>query len=124
MAKYRYFNESEVSCRCCGVNKMSDSFMSKLDALRQACGFPFKVTSAYRCPKHNSAVSSTGPTGPHTTGHAVDIGCRGEQAMVVVQEAIAAGFSGVGVSQKGNSRFIHLDDLVAPSYPRPNMWSY
>lgn len=123
MSKYRYFNESELACKCCGVAKMDDGLMRKLDNLRQACGFPFPVTSAYRCAKHNSRVSSTGPNGPHTTGRAVDIGVRGEQAMKLIQKAVEMGFTGIGVQQKGGGRFIHLDDL-GEGFPRPNMWSY
>jgi hypothetical protein len=35
------------------------------------------------------------------------------------------GFSGIGVSQKGDSRFIHLDDLEdSNERPRPWVWSY
>ena len=124
MSKYKYFSEKEMACKCCGVYKMDDGFMKQLDYLRQECGFPFKVTSAYRCPKHNQATSNTGPTGPHTTGKAVDISVRGEQAMILIQKAVEAGFTGIGVSQKGTGRFIHLDTLTSPAYPRPNLWSY
>lgn len=121
--KYRYFNEDELKCNCCGKNGMQDNFMKKVEALRMACGFPFTVTSAYRCSKHNASVSSTGVNGPHTTGRSIDIGVRGEQAMKLVQKAVELGFTGIGVSQKGTGRFIHLDDLTE-GYPRPNIWSY
>src|SRR5690625_2478038 len=59
-----------------------------------------------------------------TTGRAVDIAVRGERAYWIVANANRYGFTGVGVSQKGGSRFIHLDDLSAPDYPRPSVWSY
>lgn len=121
--KYRFFSEEELQCKCCNKNGMQDNFMKKVEALRLACGFPFTVTSAYRCSKHNASVSATGVNGPHTTGRSIDIGVRGEQAMKLVQKAVELGFTGIGVSQKGTGRFIHLDDLT-DGYPRPNIWSY
>ena len=103
---------------------MDEDFLKKLDALRDKCGFPFVITSGYRCPKHNQAVSNTGPTGPHTTGEAADIACSHDKAYMVVRYATELGFIGVGVAQKGTSRFIHLDTLTAPEFPRPNVWTY
>ena len=124
---YPYFSRAELQCRCgCGRARMGDGFMRKLVALREAAGFPFIVTSAYRCPEHNARVSSTGERGPHVTGRAIDIAVSHERALWVVSHAVEHGFTGVGVNQKGavNFRFIHLDDLTAPDYPRPNVWSY
>lgn len=101
--------------------------MRKVEALRTLCGFPFPITSAYRCPDHNAKVSSTGRTGPHTTGRAIDIGVRGEQAFKLVQLALQYGttFTGIGLQQKGQGRFVHLDDLPnAQGQPRPTVWTY
>ena len=122
--KSKFFKDSEFKCKCCGVAKMDEEVIQMLDLLRQKCGFPIILTSAYRCPKHNVAVSKTGPTGPHTTGKAVDVACSHEKAYQVVKYAIELGFTGIGVAQKGGSRFIHLDTLEAPHYPRPNVWTY
>lgn len=83
------------------------------------------VTSGYRCPKYNAQVSETGLGGPHTTGHAADFSIRGSEAYRLVGAAMRRGFTGVGVSQKGDSRFIHLDDLpITVTSPRPRIWSY
>lgn len=103
---------------------MDDLFMKKVDRLRETCGFPLKVTSGYRCPVHNSLVSSTGFSGPHTTGLSVDLQVSGKQAHKLLQEAVGLGFRGIGVNQRGNhsSRFIHLDDIEAGN--RPWVWSY
>jgi hypothetical protein len=39
--------------------------------------------------------------------------------------ALAKGFTGIGVQQKGGGRFIHLDNLPnGPGQPRPTVWSY
>jgi len=98
--------------------------MQKVELLRTIAGFPFRVSSAYRCPSHNMDVSSTGHNGPHTTGHAVDIKVYGPRAYMLVQYALKIGFAGVGVKQKGSrtSRFIHIDDLA--NGLRPWIWSY
>lgn len=122
--KSKYFKPNELACKCCGISKMDDEVVQMLDILREKIGQPLVLTSAYRCPKHNVEVSKTGPTGPHTTGKAVDVSCSHEKAYLVVKYAMELGFTGIGVAQKGTSRFIHLDILEAPGYPRPNVWTY
>lgn len=115
------FSTDELKCKCgCGMLPAKD-FMLKVQVLRDQLGFSMPVTSAARCPKHNAAVSATGINGPHTTGRAIDIGVRGEQAVMLIKAALNSGFTGIGVSQKGTSRFIHLDDL---QHGRPTIWSY
>lgn len=101
---------------------MDHYFMIKLVAMRRELGTPFILTSAYRCPLHNSRLSSTGDNGPHTTGRAVDILCRGHDAFKIVASANRNGMTGIGVRQKGKDRFIHVDDLTGPL--RPWIWSY
>lgn len=116
-----HFTPAELVCKCgCGMLPEPD-FMEKVERLRNFCGFPLPVTSAARCPDHNEKVSRTGRTGPHTTGRAIDIGVRGAQAVTLISLALDEGFTGIGVSQKGASRFIHLDDLIEG---RPTTWSY
>ena len=119
-----FFSEKELSCKHCGKNKMVPSFMQKIVKLRRELNFPFVVTSAYRCPAHNKKVSTTGEDGPHTTGRAIDIAVQGDLAYRLVAAALREGFTGIGVSQKGTSRFIHLDDLDAVEHARPRIWSY
>jgi uncharacterized protein YcbK (DUF882 family) len=63
--------------------------------------------------------------GAHASGHAIDIAVRGEQAHQLLKKAFSIGISGIGVSQKGASRFIHMDDLEDNmNQPRPWVWSY
>lgn len=106
---------------------MDAAFMALLQRLRDVYG-PISITSGYRCPAHNASVSSTGLTGPHTTGKAVDARVSGHNAHRLLKLALAAGFSGVGINQKGahGSRFIHLDTLQdgEGGAPRPTVWSY
>ena len=101
--------------------------MEKVETLRVKLDRPLRVSSAARCPEHNARVSSTGLTGPHTTGRAIDLLCSGLNAFEVVMLAQQMGFTGIGVSQKGEhlSRFLHLDDLTNETgQPRPWIWSY
>ena len=103
---------------------MDKDFMDKIEDLRHALGFPFKVNSAYRCKGHPIEARKKAP-GAHESGHALDIGVDGEQAHRLLHAALEAGMTGIGVNQKGNSRFIHLDDLEwADNRPRPGVWSY
>jgi len=122
---WKYFTREEFACKHCQRNLMDDDFIDKLDKLRGLFGFPLPVTSGYRCPEHNIAVSTTGPNGPHTTGRAVDFDVRGLRAFMLMSVAnTSADFTGFGFKQHGASRFVHLDDLKLPAYPRPNLWSY
>lgn len=119
-----HFSTDELACKCgCGLLPPMRS-IERLERVRVKAGFPFPITSGARCPDHNAKVSGTGRTGPHTRG-AFDIGLRGAQALTVMRLALEEGFTGIGVSQKGATRFLHLDDLPdAPGQPRPTVWSY
>lgn len=136
---WEHFSMEELTCQCgCGVMSMDNPFMQKLVKARKDCGFPFNVTSGYRCPEHNSKVSKTGKEGPHTTGQAVDIKTKGDEAHKIIDAAYMAGIlnplgddderGGLGVKQHGthSNRFLHLDDLAddQTAGPRPWVWSY
>lgn len=113
MTAYRYFTNSELECKCgCKQQKMDEDFMWLIDNLREDCGFPFIVSSAYRCPEYNAQVSSTGGAGPHTTGKAIDVKVYHKHAHKLLKLATQYGFKGIGVSQKGDykTRFIHIDN--------------
>jgi zinc D-Ala-D-Ala carboxypeptidase len=50
---------------------------------------------------------------------------RGDKAVKLIKVAFEFGITGIGVQQKGGSRFIHLDDLrLEDGFARPNIWSY
>jgi hypothetical protein len=123
---YQYFSIEELQCHgmdCCGGQAgMDHDFMVKLVSMRRELGFPFIVTSAYRCPLHNTRVSSTGDKGPHTTGHAADIAVKGYNAYRLLECALRHNMTGIGIKQTGKHRFIHLDDLN--DHNRPVVWSY
>ena len=48
----KYFNEEEFACQYTGKNEISSELIDKLDELREACGFPFVITSGYRDKTH------------------------------------------------------------------------
>jgi zinc D-Ala-D-Ala carboxypeptidase len=122
-----YFVPEEMACSHCNILLVDEAFMDKLLDLRLKYDGSLIVTSGYRCPDHNAAVSATkSRSGPHTTGHAVDLGVSHKEADRLLALAYDMDvFSGTGVNQRGGSRFIHLDDLPdAPGQPRPHLWSY
>lgn len=122
-----HFSKAELQCHCgCHKTKMDPDFLVKLEDLRRAFNKPISPSSAYRCPSNNTKISKTGQNGPHTTGKAIDIPVSGEDAYDLVQLAFLVGFSGIGISQRGphKKRFIHLDTLHYPDYPRPRIWTY
>lgn len=125
----RFFKKSEFTCKCgCNRTYMNPDFLKKLDDARSRFDFPFFITSGYRCPEYNERISTTGRTGPHTTGRAVDIQLFGKNAFRVIQQCSLGGwFTGIGLHQRGPhaKRFIHLDDLTEDdNRARPTVWTY
>jgi zinc D-Ala-D-Ala carboxypeptidase len=123
------FKPEEFMCHCgkCGPGTgllMKATNLDKLQALRSDCGFPFSISSGYRCPKHPAEKKKKEP-GAHGHGQGEDIIVAGENALILVTKAHQHGFTGIGVSQRGRARFVHLDDMDnQPSRPRPWIWSY
>ncbi len=125
------FTEKERTCKCgCGVNGMKDSFMTKMDAVREDYGYPIYVTSGYRCAEHDRAVGSSRlpGEGPHTLGRAMDIVVPKEDWHIILDLAQKHGIlvwndefegGGLGVGRS----FLHLDDLPPiPGRCRPSIW--
>lgn len=127
--EYKFFTNEELKCKCgaCSSSgdEMSDEFMRKIETLRVLLGFPFIVTSAYRCPAYNYDISNTGYNGPHTTGKAIDILVYGENAYNLMANSLLYRFNGIGVKQKGklSSRFIHLD-MTHRRTTNYTVWTY
>ena len=120
-SRYQNFSAKEFDCSHCGKNEMQADFLQKLQTLRSVYGKSMRVTSGYRCPAHPIEAKKAKP-GAHASGCACDIGIDGPDAHRLLKLAFAAGFTGIGVQQKGSGRFIHLDTLEGGL--RPNVWSY
>lgn len=113
------FRPSEFICRGSGDLYVDESFLDALQALRRRHGGPLRITSGYRSPAYNARISSTGTTGPHTTGRACDIRIERYQARGLLP-LIEDHFTGLGINQKGSGRFIHLDMVPGPL----RLWTY
>jgi len=116
------FTLAEFACKCgCDSDgtEMQDSILQAVQDFRTALGFPFPITSGYRCPKHPIEARKSTP-GAHARGFAVDIGVSREQAIELLRMALNDGrIKGVGINQKGAGRFIHLD-----TDSRTALWTY
>lgn len=113
----RYFNRSDFDCQVTGNNEMSDDFLKKLDDLRHECGFPFIITSGYRDPISHPIEAKKKIPGTHSRGIAADIKIRsGAEGYIIVQNALKAGFTGIGVAKT----FIHVDTRDT----MPVIWCY
>ena len=112
----RNFELSEFACSHTGKNDMDSSFLTKLDELRDRCGFPFVITSAYRDITH-PVEAKKNKGGTHTQGIAADIRvANGNQKYTIVKEAMAMGFTGIGIA----NTFIHVDTRTTT----PVIWTY
>lgn len=119
-----FFSREEFDCSHTGKYEMRKATMNRLLLVRKEFNAPMNVSSGYRDPTHPVEAKKDAP-GAHTTGCAVDILVAGGDALRLLQIALKHGFTGIGVQQKGASRFIHLDDFEGiPSMPRPWIWSY
>ena len=123
-SRYANFAAHEFTCKHCGAEGVQEDLVRKLQILRGQYGKPMIVTSGYRCPDHPAEVGKARP-GTHAMGLAADIAVRGSDAHRLLKIALDLGFTGVGIQQKGSSRFIHLDIATNDSrFVRPMIWSY
>ena len=123
---WQYFTEDELRCKgtdeCC----MDEQFMLTLEALRQEFNEPMIISSAYRDLSYNQVIGGA-KNSPHLYGKAVDVVISGKKAYRLIKLAIQYGFTGIGVSQRGQheKRFIHIDTMEnSETHPRPWVWSY
>ena len=112
----KFFSTSEFDCQHTGENRMEEDFLSKLDALREHCGFPFVITSGYRSPDHPLEAVKEIP-GTHAQGIAADIKITSSaQRYSIIKGALEHGFTGLGVA----GDFIHVDTRGSA----PVIWTY
>lgn len=123
MSDWKSFTDEELNCHCCGEENTSLEFrelMDEIQEMRDELGFPFPVTSAYRCKDHPIEAKKD-KFGAHNIA-AIDINVYGEKAVRLIELALQKGFTGIGVNQTGpyKQRFIHLDMRDGPR----TIWSY
>ena len=113
----KHFNKSEFK----EFDKMDKALLIMLDNLREAYGYPIKLTSTYRSPEHPIEAKKAKP-GEHTYGAAVDIACVGGEATYkLVKSAIEVGFTRIGISRKNN--FVHVG-IGYDGAPPITIWTY
>ena len=120
--KWKNFKLDEFKCKCgCAAVKVNAEILDLLQDARDELG-SLSVTSAYRCPSHNASVSSTGESGPHTTGHAIDVAVKDSKHRKLLIDYFATKVTGLGIAKS----FIHIDNLTAAEGfdIRPNAWKY
>ena len=124
MNKWEFFDPAKdikLACSHCGAMHMDDFFMKLLDEIRRDAGFPFHITSGYRCPYYNNEVSSTGLSGPHTTGRAVDVAANNSaMRKKIIKSAFKNGIERIGIAKT----FIHIDNLLATDGFPEGVWPY
>ena len=114
------FKPTEFECSCCQRLDISSELVDLLQIARDILG-PLQITSAYRCPSHNASVSSTGESGPHTTGKAVDIHVSNSKHRKLLIDYFTNKVTGLGIAKT----FIHIDIITPAELPnRPNCWLY
>ena len=117
-----HFTDKELACHHCGKEGIQPDFLAVLEAIREDVGFAMPVTSGYRCDNHPIEDHKATNHGAHTQGRAVDVAVAREQAYLVIRSAVGHGVTGIGIEQKGDHHFLHLD--MALGLPRPMVWSY
>ena len=115
------FKPEELECSHCQTLMIHSGLMNLIQKARDVLG-PLSITSGYRCSDHNDKVSSTGPTGPHTTGMAADISVKDSQHRKRLITYFANKVTGLGIAKS----FIHIDLLDSDRgfEMRPNCWVY
>ena len=119
-----YFSPEEVADNRDGSLKVWVPALAAMDRIRAQLDRPIRVNSWYRTPKHDADIKGAGA---HPTGKAIDVAISGADALAFINFATRAGFTGIGVSQKGphQGRFIHVDMMDnTKGRPRPWIWSY
>lgn len=123
-SRYPNFSAKEFACQHCGQGGVDERLLFVLQEIRQDAGFPFIITSGFRCNEHPIEKKKSSP-GVHADGLAVDISCSGGQAHKLLKLILQRNVPGIGIQQKGSGRFIHMDIAEnKESRPRPWIWSY
>ena len=105
LERVKWFKPAEFRCPCCQKEQMDVEFVWRLDQLCDAFGLPIRITSGYRCIKHNRAIGGA-QNSYHTQGLAADIMClRSEYRHALMKYIFKMNFGGIGIYK----RQIHVD---------------
>lgn len=101
------FDRSEFECKCgdCGLDTVDAQLLSALQELRDLCGKPITINSAFRCINHNNAIGGN-KNSYHLQGKAADITISGMTPTQAAKLAEKTGkIKGIGVY----NTFTHID---------------
>ncbi len=122
MDNWKHFPNDELKCHHCGENHIPDAFMFDLVSIREECGFPFTLRSAYRCPVYDKQI---GGEGNHPEG-AVDVEFHSSHELfLIVTSCLKRGITRFGIKFEGvnpTRGFIHFDKIF--SQPQWVIWGY
>ena len=116
------FSSSEFTCKCgCGLDKVSPTFLWKLNQIRDEVGFPMAVTSGCRCEQHNKNEG-----GEDNSDHLCLPACEGVDIIANnswVRDRIIEASYKVGIRRRGVAKtFVHLGDRQRN--PQGVLWVY
>lgn len=121
---HRHFKESEFACKCgtnCGFGykDMDETLLKKLFQIRDVSGLPMRITSAYRCSKHQETIKN--PRSAHARGFAVDFEvATSAHAYRFMAACYDAGLKRMGWNQ--SKKFFHID--TDPMLPQGVLFPY
>jgi len=104
------FQLAELACKCCRTLLVSDLLGELIDCLqrfRDAVGKPVRITSAYRCPKHNAEVGGK-LNSWHMQAGAADIQVAGMTPAQLAPIAKRVGFKEVIPEGQGAGAWLHV----------------
>lgn len=116
------FTSKEFECKCgCGLDKVSPTFLWKLNQGRDETGFPWVIVSGCRCEQHNRDEG-----GKATSDHLPRPACEGVDILANnawVRDRIIEVSYKIGIRRRGIGKtFIHLGDRQ--SNPQNVLWLY
>lgn len=105
------FARYEFQCPCgCSTQMVDTELAEKLQTIRDKLKKPLKITSGYRCLKHNSAAGGSSGS-KHRYGYAADWRTTDRSVNPVALGIIAqaVGFGGIGIYWHSRGAFCHAD---------------
>lgn len=115
------FRLSEFDCKCqysdCQWTIIDTDHIKKLQYKRGKWKKPIKITSGYRCPKHNKDVGGA-TRSRHAMGDATDIKVLNMTPDEVANDC--ENFSGLG----RYNTFTHLDSRPQPNKGKKSRWDF
>lgn len=128
----RYFSNTELGCKHCGLIALDPTFAHMLVALRIVFNKPMNPTSICRCPVHNKAVGGasqslhlTTPAFPQVKGTAaIDVNYSGQPNPTQYRNDLARLAWRMGFRIGYHKTFLHLDSAAHLGALPKSIFSY